>query len=240
MLMKINDYLKGLTNKRNLIDEVKDIIINGSIQKNITLRKSGITTEEDVFGLLINHGSISLSSGDIDTFRHFLEALYEIMEVHPSYSEKISKHVERFCYLVARERNVYDLSGIIQPLMENIQSLETMESVNKDLKSLGKLASICEGEGFDAGVLEIIQALRALHEHFEDEEKHVNDIYLKNLVISIIASVERKGNRELLEQLTSQTRELLNITSGMSKDPNINVKNVEQAAESSQSTIVPE
>ena len=135
---------------------------------------------------------------------------------------------------------VYDLSGIIQPLMENIQSLETMESVNKDLKSLGKLASICEGEGFDAGVLEIIQALKALHEHFEDEDKHVNDIYLKNLVISIIASVERKGNRELLEQLTSQTRELLNIPSGMSKDPNINVKNVEQAAESSQSTIVPE
>ena len=240
MPMKINDYLKGLTNKRNLIDEVKDIIINGSIQKNKTLRKSGITTEEDVFGLLINHGSISLSSGDIDTFRHFIEALYEIREDNPSYSEKISEHVERFSYLVARERNVYNLSSIIQPLIVDIQSLETVESVNVELKSLGKLASICEGEGFDAGVLEVIQALRALHEHFEDEEKHVNDVYLKNLVISIIASVEMKGNRELLEQLTSQTRELLNITSGMSKDANINAIYVEQDAESSQSTMVPE
>ena len=212
--MKIKDYLQGLTNNRNLIDEVKDILINGSIQKNKTLIKSGITTEEDVFGLLINHGSISLSSGDIDTFRYFIEALYEIMEVNPSYSEKISGHVERFSYLVARERNVYNLSSIIQPLMDNIQSSETMESIHKDFKSLGKLASICEGENFDAGVLEVIQALRELHEQFEDEEKHVNDVYLKNLVISIIASVESKGNRELMEQLTSQTQELLTITSG--------------------------
>ena len=212
--MKIKDYLQGLTNNRNLIDEVKDILINGSIQKNKTLIKSGITTEEDVFGLLINHGSISLSSGDIDTFRYFIEALYEIMEVNPSYSEKISGHVERFSYLVARERNVYNLSSIIQPLMGNIQSSETMESIHKDFKSLGKLASICEGENFDAGVLEVIQALRELHEQFEDEEKHVNDVYLKNLVISIIASVESKGNRELMEQLTSQTQELLTITSG--------------------------
>ena len=214
MPMKIKDYLQGLTNNRNLIDEVKDILINGSIQKNKTLIKSGITTEEDVFGLLINHGSISLSSGDIDTFRYFIEALYEIMEVNPSYSEKISGHVERFSYLVARERNVYNLSSIIQPLMDNIQSSETMESIHKDFKSLGKLASICEGENFDAGVLEVIQALRELHEQFEDEEKHVNDVYLKNLVISIIASVESKGNRELMEQLTSQTQELLTITSG--------------------------
>ena len=212
--MKIKDYLQGLTNNRNLIDEVKDILINGSIQKNKTLITSGITTEEDVFGLLINHGSISLSSGDIDTFRYFIEALYEIMEVNPSYSEKISGHVERFSYLVARERNVYNLSSIIQPLMGNIQSSETMESIHKDFKSLGKLASICEGENFDAGVLEVIQALRELHEQFEDEEKHVNDVYLKNLVISIIASVESKGNRELMEQLTSQTQELLTITSG--------------------------
>lgn len=238
--MKIKDYLQGLTDKRNLIDEVKDVIINGSIQKNKTLRKSGITMEEDIFGLLINHGSISLSSGDIDTFRHFMEALYEIMEANTSYGEKISEHVERFIYLVARKRNVYNLSSIIQPIIGNIQTLETMESVNEDLKSLGKLASICEGEGFDAGVLEVIQSLMALHEHFEDEGKHVNDVYLKNLVISIIASVERKGNRELLEQLTSQTRELLNITSGMSKDANINVKYVEQDAESSQSTMVSE
>lgn len=236
--MKIKDYLQGRTNKRNVIDEVKDIIINGSIQKNKTLRKSGITTEENVFRLLINHGSISLSSGDIDTFRYFMEALYEIIEANPSYSEKISEHVERFSYLVARERNVYNLSSIIQPLIGNIQSLETMESVNKDLKSLGKLAVICEGEGFDAGVLEVIQALRALHKHFEDEEKHVNDVYLKNTVISIIASVERKGNSELMEQVMYQTRELLNITSGMSKDANINVKYVEQDAESSQSTTV--
>ncbi len=237
--MKIKDYLQGLTNKRNLIDEVKDVIINGSIQKNKTLRKSGITTEEDVFGLLINHGSISLSSGDIDAFRHFMEALYEIMEANPSYGEKISEHVERFSYLVARERNVYNLSSILQPIMGNIQSLETMESVNEDLKSLGKLASICEGEGFDAGVLEVVQSLGVLHEHFEDEGKHVYDVYLKNLVISIIASVERKGNRELLEQLMSQTRELLNIAS-MSKDDNVNAKYVEQDAEASQSTIVPE
>jgi hypothetical protein len=237
--MKINDYLKGLTNKRNLIDEVKEVIINGSIQKNKTLRKSGITTEEDVFGLLINHGSISLSSGDIDAFRHFIAALYEIMEANPSYVEKISEHVERFSYLVARERNVYNLSSIIQPIIGNIQSLETMDSVNEDLKSLGKLASICEGENFDAGVLEVIQSLGVLHKHFEDEGKHVNDVYLKNLVISIIASVERKGNRELLEQLTSQTRELLNIAS-MSKDANINAKYVEQNAEASQSTVVPE
>jgi len=236
--MKIKDYLKGLANKRKLIDEVKDIIINGSIQSNKTLRKSGITTEEDVFGLLINHGSISLSSGDIDTFHHFVEALYEIMGANPSYGKRISEHVERFSYLVARERNVYNLSSIIHPLMGNIQSLEAMESVNEDLKSLGKLASICEGEGFDSGVLEVIQSLRALHEYFEDEEKHVNDVYLKNLVISIIASVERRGNRELLEQLTSQTRELLNITSGMSKDANINMKYVEQDAESSQLAMV--
>jgi hypothetical protein len=218
--MEIKNYLQGLTNKRNLIDEVKDILINGSIQKNKTLKKSGITTEEGVFDLLINHGSISLSSGDIGIFRYFIEALYEIMEANPFYSERISEHFERFCYLVSRERNVYNLSSIVQPIISKIHSSETMESVNENLKTLGKLALICEGEGFDAGVLEVIQALSRLHERFENEGKHINDIYLKNQVITIIASVERRGNRVLKEQLSSQTRKLINLTSGMLKDTN--------------------
>jgi len=207
--MSIKEFIRGRSKKRKLIDEFRKTIVSGAIQKNKTFRKAGITTKDEALQLMINVGFELYSSGDIDTFRHFIDSLYDIIDSDQSISGEVTGHIEKFGIMTSRDHHYYHFSSVVRATEEHTSELRAVESVNGGLKTLGVLASMCQKEEFEEGVLEVLEALLGLHSFFEEEDMQVNVLYLKNVVISIIASAERDGHRELAKLLKSRARGVL-------------------------------
>ncbi|UCD45095.1 MAG: hypothetical protein JSV27_00890 [Candidatus Bathyarchaeota archaeon] len=209
--MSIKEFIRRRSKKRRLLDEFRKTIVSGVLQKNKMFRNAGITTMEGALQLMINAGLELYSSGDIDSFGHFIDSLYDIIDSDQSISGEVLGHIEKFGIMASRDHHYYHFSSVVRATEEHTSELRVVESVNSGLKTLGVLASMCMKDEFEEGVLEVLEALLGLHSFFEEEEMQVNMLYLKNVVISIIASAVRGGHTDLAKLLKSRAREVLEL-----------------------------
>ena len=73
--MSIKKYVRERYEKRKLLSEMKNIIIEEPKKEFKTLKQLDINTISEVMEMYINIGNMSYISGDNDIFEYFIESL---------------------------------------------------------------------------------------------------------------------------------------------------------------------
>ncbi len=76
--MAVKRFMKERAERAALIDEVKDILLDGSPNKISKYRKFGLETANGLLRLLMSLGNTAFHSGDPELTGRFLGALFEL------------------------------------------------------------------------------------------------------------------------------------------------------------------
>jgi len=125
--MSIKEFIRRRSKKRRLIDEFRKTIVSGALHKNKMLRNAGITTMEGALQLMINVGFELYSSGDIDSFGHFIDSLYDVIDSDQSISGEVMSHIEKFGIMASRDHHYYHFSSVVRATEEHTSELRVVE-----------------------------------------------------------------------------------------------------------------
>lgn len=200
--MSIERFLRERTNKIEIIDEFKNIIISESYKKMPKYTKSKKVTTDDIIKHLLTIGNMSYISGDIYLFEHFIESLFEIININSGIIniDELLKHIYNFGIMSSHAHNINLYSIIINNIEKIIYELKEPIPINNYLYILKNLALKSEKENFDLGILEIIKTFKKINKYFINNNIQINKVYLKNILIILIYSAE-KNNKEYLKNM---------------------------------------
>jgi len=200
--MSIERFLRERTNKIEIIDEFKNIIISESYKKMPKYTKSKKVTTDDIIKHLLTIGNMSYISGDIYLFEHFIESLFEIININSGIIniDELLKNIYNFGIMSSHAHNINLYSIIINNIEKIIYELKEPIPINNYLYILKNLALKSEKENFDLGILEIIKTFKKISKYFINNNIQINEVYLKNILIILIYSAE-KNNKEYLKNM---------------------------------------
>jgi hypothetical protein len=192
-----------------LIDEVKDILLDGSPKKISKYRKFGVETTNGFLKLLMSLGNTTFNSGDPELTGRFLGALFELAASGVLNENTLMGRIREYG-LRAIHGFYYDaLAVILDEFLKYIICMRETVSVIMCLNILNKLFRGAVSQGYEAGMAKLVNVCAELDEHFEKEGLHVNRFYLRNLIISLVYFAGKDGDETLRSRIVTalmQTR----------------------------------
>lgn len=199
--MSIKKFLRRRADKAELIDDVKEVILDGSPKKLRRYKKFGLETLDDFIQFFMGMGNTTLNSGDPEVFRYFLETLFELAGAG---RVDISDVLGKIKYYGVRAINNYDFDTfmlILESYFDHICLASDVFYLNSCLGVLSGLAQKALSEGFDEGLAELVDLLVRLNVRFNNNGMQVNRFYLKNVAISLIDFADRNDKVALKNRL---------------------------------------
>lgn len=209
--MSVKHLVKERAEKRKLLSEIKEAILEGPNKKMNTFKKLNIRTLDEALSLLINIGNMSFVSGDNDIFEPFIEALYEIVHanIEGLEKERLIKYIHNYGLRSAKDHDIIPYSIVLKNLKEHVLDLRETRSVNAYLGILKNLALKSETSNYELGTLEALRVFRELNGHFADNGMHVNKFYLKSIMISLMSSAETNRHERLKHKILAGAKDIL-------------------------------
>lgn len=82
-IRSLKKYVKGVNNRKQIIDEMLDIIINDSELNSNKLKQLKVDSLNDVFDEFISIGNMVYFNGDLTLYEHFMNSLFYLFENEP-------------------------------------------------------------------------------------------------------------------------------------------------------------
>lgn len=209
--MSLKRYLKEREEKRKLLSEIRDIIIDEPNKKIKNLKKFNISTIDEVMKMYINIGNTTYSSGDNDAFEYYIESLFEIIKAkcEDFNNNDLIKNIKKYGIMSAHNYNIIKYSIILNIIKRHVFKLEDLQSINQYIKLLGDFTLIAENNNYEEAVMETLQVIKKIHDYLIDKSMHVNVVYLKNIIISLIHSAEINQHEYLKKIIIMEVKDIL-------------------------------
>ena len=207
--MTIKRFMKERAENAALIDEVKDILLDGSPKKMSKYRKFGVETANGFLRLLMSLGNTAFHSGDPELTGRFLGALFELAASGVLDENTLMGRTREYGLRAIHGFDYDSFAVILDGFLKYIICLRETVSVIMCLEILNKLFRRAVSEGYEAGMAKLVNVCGELDEHFAKEGLHVNRFYLKNLIITLIYFAGRDGDESLRSRIVAalmQTR----------------------------------
>lgn len=205
--MSIKKFARERQEKRKLLTELKNIIIEEPDKNLRKLRKYNISTVDDVINIFFNVGNMSYFLGDNDIFDFFIESSFEIISAESDNINKndLIKYIKNYGFMSAQNYNIITYSIILKNIKKHIFNLEKVQLINFYLRTLKDLVMIPEIKDYEVGVIEALYIFNEINDYFIFKGMRVNRVYLKNIIISIINSAEINKHQYLKNIIFSET-----------------------------------
>lgn len=182
----VGQYLQDREKKEGLIDEIKEILLDGSENQLRRYRKFGLKSKNGYLRLLIDLGNKAFYSGETEVIRHFLQVMFELA-ASGVLNEDIFLGRIRYFGLRSIQRFDYDSFAItLDGFFEYVCKLNETSSVNLCLQVLEKLSYGAVSNDNEACIAKLIDVFSQLNVYFEVENMYVSKIFLGNMVISLV------------------------------------------------------
>jgi len=193
----VKRFMKERSERAALIDEVKDILLDGSPKKISKYRKFGLETANGLLKFLMSLGNTAFHSGDPELTGRFLGALFELAASGVIDENTLMGRIREYGLRAIHGFDYDSFVVILDGFLKYIYCLRETASVIMCLKILKKLFSGAVSEGYEAGMVKLVNVCAELDEHFEKEGLHVNRFYLRNLIISLVYFAGLDGDEPL-------------------------------------------
>lgn len=209
--MSLKRYLKERQEKRKLLSEIKDIIIDKSNKKIKNLKKFNINSIDEVMKMHVNIGNTTYLSGNNDAFEYYIESLFEIINAKCDNlnNDDLLENIKKYGVMSAHNYNIITYSIILNSIKKQIIKLSDLQSINQYIKILGELALITENINYEEAIMEALQAIKEIHDYMIDENMQVNKVYLQNIIISLIHSAGINQHEYLKRIIITETKDKL-------------------------------
>jgi hypothetical protein len=207
--MSIKKYISESLEKQKVMEEIYNILTEDD-ERNVR-RGRREQSMETIVNLLINIGNQAYTQGDLDTFKHFISTLFELMdyELDNIKTEDLLKHVRYFVLMATHNHNIYTYSTIMEQFNQSLRKIDDSQIVNEYLQILRELALGSIRNNFELGVLEVVKTFRSINDHFSENKMHISSLYLKNLMIMLIYSAEKYQYDQLKQTIIEETVDFL-------------------------------
>ena len=197
----VGQYLQDRAKKESLIDEIKEILLDGSENQLSRYDKFGLKSKNGYLRLLMDLGNNAFHSGETEVIRYFLQVFFELATSGVLDEDIFLGRIQIFS-LRSIHRFDYDSFAItLDGFIEYMCGLEEISSVNLCLQVLEKISFGAITEGNEACIEKLINKFSILNVHFETENMHVSKMYLGNLAISLVHFAEQEKGEALKNRL---------------------------------------
>lgn len=203
--MSVKEFFKERAERKRLIDEVRGVLVDGSDRAVRRYKKQGLSSAEDVLVFFLSLGNMVFRSGDPEVFSHYLKSLFEVVDSDGGreFSDRLLRRARYFGLKTIRDRDVELFAEVIGGFGGHLGEVREGGLAVYRLQVLKGLALETVLEGFEPGVLEVVGVLGDLDDRFRSERLEVSGVYLKNLVISFVRTVEARGDESLMGRVVS-------------------------------------
>ena len=195
--------MKERAERMALIDEVKDILLDGSPNKIHKYRKFGLETANGLLRLLMSLGNTFFHSGDPELTGRFLGALFELAASGVLDENTLVGRIREYGLRAIHGFDYDSFAVILDGFLKYIYCLKETASVIKCLKVLKKLYRGAISKGYEAGMAKLVDVCAELDEHFAKEGLHINRFYLRNLIISLVYFAGQDGDESLRSRIVA-------------------------------------
>ena len=201
--MAVKRFMKERSERAALIDEVKDILLDGSPNKISKYRKFGLETANGLLRLLMSLGNTAFHSGDPELTGHFLGALFELAASGVLDENTLVGRIREYGLRAIHGFDYDSFAVILDGLLKYIYCMKETVSVIKCLKVLKKFYRGAISESYEAGMAKLVDVCSELDEHFVKEGLHINRFYLRNLIISLVYFAGQDGDESLRSRIVA-------------------------------------
>jgi len=212
--MSLKNFIRAKKDKKKVVNEIVDIIKNGSSLNQKTIRKNGEVSFDEAFSYLLDIGSMSCSSGDLSVFSHFIESLFDVLnEIDGDKRSKLIEAVYNFGFMFAHAHNAYYYDAILRSLERGVTELYGPDEVRAYLEILKMLSINSLREGFEAGVQKALTIIRGLNGHFVERGQEISNLYLKSVLIHILSKVDELKLKDLKYAILNEAGDIIRFNS---------------------------
>ena len=206
----ISQYLKARAKSEGQIDEIKEILLDGSDTYLSRYKKYGLESKNGYLRLLIDLGNQAFYSGDTEVSRHFLTVLLELKAAQILDEDIFLGRIQHFG-LRSIDRFDYDFFALtLDGFVEHINRLNETSEVNMCLRVLEKLSYGAVTKDNEACVAKLINVFALLSVHFENQSMVASKMDIGNLVISLVNFAERTRGESLKNRIIVAITQLPN------------------------------
>ncbi len=176
--------------------------------------KLNVNSIDEVFRVFFNLGNASYFSGDNDVFEYFIESLFKMMGADSLRMEdsEIIKYVYSYGLMSLQNYNIIPYTTVVRHLKENILNQSDIKAMNGYIRILREFASKSVSINYEPGVMEVLNAFREINNYFLDRKMHINSMYLKNAIISMVYSAEKGKHKYMKDKILAKTKGMLRLT----------------------------
>jgi hypothetical protein len=185
--MGSKDFFKELENKKKLVDELKEALIEESPGKIWSLN-GGEEGLEILLAAFMSTGNMAYRSGDGLFLEYFFEALLEVVDAEPDGidTNRLFEIIPSFGLRAIRDTDPLAFSAVVGALSDTILDLEAVESIDRLVKALSDLTLKATDNGLESWAIEVVNVLCNLDRYFDEYGLGVSRVSLRNAVVSLV------------------------------------------------------
>jgi hypothetical protein len=194
--------------KTGLIDEFRDVLVGGLSTQVKVVGDGGVDAYIKFF---LSVGNTAYKAGDADVFEYFIKSLQEVVEAKPeglNCADLISR-MRDYGFRAIRDFDLAMFEAIVEVFSERIISMRDVVEISGWLEFLMDLGLRSSKDGFEEGVLTVVDAFRLLGTHFDRKGLGVSSMSLKNHVVELVHYLDGVENESLRERVISQVEDVL-------------------------------
>jgi len=210
--MSIRKYIQDSHEKKELVKEFVNLINIDENTREKSLDRLNIQDINEVYDLFINLGNISYFTGDYDTFKYFIESLFNVLniELRSEKDTEFLNNIHNYGQMSVYNHNITPFQIIANNIKYKIFDLKGVDIINQYLHILRDLALKAEKNNFEMGFLKILYVFREVSEYFLKENLNINNFYLKNTIISLISSAKKNRKISIKNKIINEMSETFN------------------------------
>jgi len=200
--------MRERSERKDLIDELKGALMGRPGNKS---KYKNEARSEDLLPLFMDVGRMSYRSGDSSIFDHWLRSTLEIVDAGPGevdISELVEASIE-YSHRAIREFDSAAFEVVAIAFADCTPALREVVAIDRRLGIMEDMAMRAASEGFEAGVMEVVSALRRLGKRFEEEGLDVSLLSLRSLIVTLVHSLKGHGDGSLRERVIADASSIL-------------------------------
>jgi len=188
--MSLKKYVKGVNNRKRIIDELMDIITNDSEFNSNKLKKLKVDSINVVFDEFISIGNMAYLNGDVTLYKYFMNSLFYLIddESNKILNEDIFKNIMHFMNMDIETNNQLSYSIILDNFENQIYKTKDTFIAYDYVKFLELFINNALKRNFTDGVIKTLQIFININNYFNNNSMHLNSTKLKNFVIALCAT----------------------------------------------------
>lgn len=224
--MSLKNFVSNREEKREILSQIKNIILKQSDKQLQTLKKLNISKFDEVLQLFLNIGNMSYISGDITLFEYFIKSLFELMHAEAKELNKyeLIKYIQNYGLKSVKDHDIAQFSIILNNLKKYIFELKGTKNINSNLRILKNLALKSESHNYELGTFEILSVFNELNEYFKDNKMDINRLYIHNNLISLMYSAEFNHHERLKYRILKDFDDILGSKASLALSNKLNIE----------------